>query len=351
MALLVDGVTKFDKAFYGDDAEAETIRKMIVAAGQDVRVLVIKLADRLHNMRTLDARSPASRARIARATQDVLVPLCDRLGIQALKRELEDTVLCALEPEALRASLEHVGRRTVRAGRPTLDAFMAQHRRDAAAGRRSAPRWWPGRGTYYSIWKDTVAEGHDVPHDLPRIVIIVRRAARPTATPRSARCTATWRPVPGRFKDFIASPKNNLYRSLHTTVLGPDDRPVEVLIRTEPMHRAAEYGIADELPLPRADRPAASRDAVARATGLAGPGARLAGGGRDAARSWTRCAATCPRGRSSSSRATASGSSCRPAARRSTWRTPWACRPGTDASGRTSPAGWYRCPRFCTTET
>src|SRR3954452_9086106 len=97
---LVDGVTKFDKAFYGKIAEAETIRKMIVAAGKDVRVLVIKLADRLHNMRTLGARSPASRARIARATQEVLVPLCDRLGIQALKRELDDVVLFHLEPDS-----------------------------------------------------------------------------------------------------------------------------------------------------------------------------------------------------------------------------------------------------------
>ena len=100
MAHLVDGVTKFDKAFYGKAAEAETIRKMIVAAGKDVRVLIIKLADRLHNMRTLDARSPASRARIARATLDVLVPLCDRLGIQALKRDLDDVVLLHLEPDA-----------------------------------------------------------------------------------------------------------------------------------------------------------------------------------------------------------------------------------------------------------
>src|SRR5262245_47747520 len=99
VALLVDGVTKFDKGFYGELAESETIRKMLVTAGEDVRVLVVKLADRLHNMRTLDARSNASRRRIAAATQDVLVPLCDRLGIQALKRELEDAVLWALEPE------------------------------------------------------------------------------------------------------------------------------------------------------------------------------------------------------------------------------------------------------------
>ncbi|MBX6752182.1 MAG: HD domain-containing protein, partial [Micromonosporaceae bacterium] len=102
VALLVDGVTKFEKAFYGDDAEVHTIRKMIVAADADVRVLIVKLADRLHNMRTLDARSPASRVRIARATQDVLIPLCERLGIQILKRELEDCVLAATEPDAYR---------------------------------------------------------------------------------------------------------------------------------------------------------------------------------------------------------------------------------------------------------
>src|SRR5262249_10686084 len=98
VALLVDGVTKFDKVFYGADAEVETIRKMIVSAGRDVRVLVIKLADRLHNMRTLDVRSRSSQVRIATATRDVLIPLCDRLRIQALKRELEDWVLRALNP-------------------------------------------------------------------------------------------------------------------------------------------------------------------------------------------------------------------------------------------------------------
>ena len=101
-------MTKFDKVFYGKDAEAETIRKMIVTAGRDVRVLIIKLADRLHNMRTLDARSRASRARIARATQEVLIPLCDRLGIQALKRELDDWVLRALSPDGYARIMDYL---------------------------------------------------------------------------------------------------------------------------------------------------------------------------------------------------------------------------------------------------
>ena len=169
---LVDGVTKFDKVFYGKAAEAETIRKMIVAAGKDVRVLVIKLADRLHNMRTLDARSPASRARIARATHEVLVPLCDRLGIQALKRELEDVVLCHLEPGGVRAASTSTC--SSRAGWDDyLDDVIARGHGRAAPqpGRRARCTARPRH--YYSIWKDTVAGGHAVPHDLPRIVVIV----------------------------------------------------------------------------------------------------------------------------------------------------------------------------------
>jgi guanosine-3',5'-bis(diphosphate) 3'-pyrophosphohydrolase len=237
---LVDGVTKFDKAFYGKVAEAETIRKMIVAAGKDVRVLVIKLADRLHNMRTLDARSPASRARIATATLDVLVPLCDRLGIQALKRDLDDVVLYHLEPESYARIDEHVKNRpgwaeyldNVRA-----KAQVALRRSRVDAKVRPRPRH------YYSIWKDTVAGGHAVPLDLPRIVVIVDGPETDCYAALGA-IHGQWRPVAGRFKDFIASPKNNLYRSLHTTVTGPDGRLVEVLIRTVSMHRCAEYGVA-----------------------------------------------------------------------------------------------------------
>jgi guanosine-3',5'-bis(diphosphate) 3'-pyrophosphohydrolase len=239
VALLVDGVTKFDKVYFGDIAEAETIRKMLVRAGQDVRVLVIKLADRLHNMRTLDARSPASRTRIAAATQEVLVPLCDRLGIQALKRELEDSVLLNLEPASYAAIDEHVRNRPH--WRSYLDTVIGTLQPHLARGRITASVS-PRPRHYYSIWKDTEANGLAEPHELPRIVIIVDG---PQTDCYAALGTVhtTWRPVPGRFKDFIASPKNNLYRSLHTTVLGPGEQPLEVLIRTEPMHREAEYGI------------------------------------------------------------------------------------------------------------
>jgi GTP diphosphokinase / guanosine-3',5'-bis(diphosphate) 3'-diphosphatase len=256
VAYLVDGVTKFDKVFYGQDAEAETIRKMIVAAGRDVRVLVIKLADRLHNMRTLDARSLASRQRIARATQDVLVPLCDRLGIQFLKRDLEDAILFHLEPEAYARIHDHVLHRPH--WTEYLDEVVAQakaaFRRDKVdATVRPRPRH------YYSIWKDTVGGSHPVPFDLPRVVVVVDGPETDCYTALGA-VHGLWRPVAGRFKDFIASPKNNLYRSLHTTVIGPGERPVEVLIRTEAMHRAAEYGIAVNYRFPKATAAQAAAD-------------------------------------------------------------------------------------------
>jgi guanosine-3',5'-bis(diphosphate) 3'-pyrophosphohydrolase len=237
---LVDGVTKFDKAFYGKVAEAETIRKMIIAAGKDVRVLVIKLADRLHNMRTLDARSPASRARIATATLDVLVPLCDRLGIQALKRDLDDVVLYHLEPESYARIDEHVR------NRPGWTEYLEDVRTKASSALRRSrvdAKVAPRPRHYYSIWKDTVAGGHSIPLDLPRIAVIVDGPETDCYAALGA-IHGQWRPVAGRFKDFIASPKNNLYRSLHTTITGPEGRLVEVLIRTVSMHRCAEYGVA-----------------------------------------------------------------------------------------------------------
>ncbi|RLP85530.1 bifunctional (p)ppGpp synthetase/guanosine-3',5'-bis(diphosphate) 3'-pyrophosphohydrolase [Micromonospora sp. BL4] len=260
VAHLVDGVTKFDKAFYGKAAEAETIRKMIVAAAKDVRVLIIKLADRLHNMRTLGVRSAASRERIARKTQEVLVPLCDRLGIQTLKRELDDVVLLHLEPDEHARLARHVH------DRPGWDAYLdAVVNRARVALRRSRvdAEVSPRPRHLYSIWKDTIAGGHTAPYDLPRIAVVVDGPPTDCYAALGA-IHGTWRPIPGRFKDFIASPKNNLYRSLHTSVCGPQDRTVEVLIRTEEMHRSAEYGIAADFRFPRSG----SSSAAARAEQL-----------------------------------------------------------------------------------
>ncbi|HEX5542316.1 MAG TPA: TGS domain-containing protein, partial [Micromonospora sp.] len=216
------------------------IRKMIVAAGKDLRVLIIKLADRLHNMRTLGARSPASRARIARATHEVLVPLCDRLGIQMLKRELDDVVLFHLEPE------EYARIGTFVRNRPGWDEYLADvSRQTRVALRRDklTASVKPRPRHYYSIWKDTVASDSPVPVDPPRIAIVVDGPETDCYAALGA-VHGLWRPVAGRFKDYIASPKHNLYRSLHTAVIGPGDRTVEVLIRTAAMHEIAEYGVA-----------------------------------------------------------------------------------------------------------
>ncbi|GAA2185127.1 RelA/SpoT family protein [Micromonospora lupini] len=254
VAHLVDGVTKFDKAFYGKAAEAETVRKMIVAAAKDVRVLIIKLADRLHNMRTLGVRSAASRERIARKTQEVLVPLCDRLGIQTLKRELDDVVLLHLEPDEHARLARHVH------DRPGWDSYLdsvVTQARVALRRSRVDAMVGPRPRHLYSIWKDTIAGGHTAPYDLPRISVVVDGPATDCYAALGA-IHGTWRPVPGRFKDFIASPKNNLYRSLHTSVCGPQDRTVEVLIRTEEMHRSAEYGIAADFRFPRSGRGSAA---------------------------------------------------------------------------------------------
>jgi len=239
VALLVDGVTKFERAFYGDHAEVETIRKMIVAAGTDVRVLIVKLADRLHNMRTLDARSTASRIRIARATQDILIPISDRLGVQVLKRDLEDSVLAALEPEA------HDRLQSWVAHRPdwTLytDGFIAQVAAIMKAAKINC-RVVARPHHLYTLWADSRAAGSAELFELPRLAILVDGPEVDCYT-ALGEMHSRWRPVPARFKDYIASPKLNLYRSLHTTVIGPESRAIEVQIRTEAMDRDAVYGV------------------------------------------------------------------------------------------------------------
>ncbi|HKD98012.1 MAG TPA: HD domain-containing protein [Micromonosporaceae bacterium] len=240
VALLVDGVTKFDKTFFGDTAEVETIRKMLVRAGEDVRVLIIKIADRLHNMRTLEARTPAARERVARTTLDVLVPLADRLGVQTLKRSLEDSVLAVLQPDVYAEIDAHVNDRPE--WTQTLNHAVAAVRRALHRARISADVA-PRNRHYYSIWRDTIDAGLPLDHDLPRLAIVIH-GERTDCYTALGTLHAMWKPVPGRFKDFIATPKHNLYRSLHTTVVGPGHHHVEFLIRTDSMHHTAEYGIA-----------------------------------------------------------------------------------------------------------
>jgi len=242
VAHLVDGVTKLDKVKYGDAAEAETIRKMIVAMARDPRVLVIKLADRLHNMRTLRFLPPHKQERIARQTLEVLAPLAHRLGMNTVKWELEDLAFATLYPKRYDEIVRLVAERA-----PSRDTYLARVVERVSADLRAArvKATVTGRPKhYYSIYQKMIVRGRDFTdiYDLVGIRVLVDSVRDCYATLGVVH--ATWQPVPGRFKDYIAMPKFNMYQSLHTTVIGPEGKPVELQIRTLAMHRTAEYGIA-----------------------------------------------------------------------------------------------------------
>ena len=242
VAHLVDGVTKLDKVKFGDAAEAETIRKMVVAMARDPRVLVIKLADRLHNMRTLRFLPPAKQERKARETLEVLAPLAHRLGMNTIKWELEDLAFATLFPKRYDEIVRLVAERAP--SRDTyLQAVIEKVTADLAAG--SVKASVTGRPKhYYSIYQKMIVRGREFTdiYDLVGIRILVDSVRDCYAT--LGVIHANWQPVPGRFKDYIAMPKFNMYQSLHTTVIGPGGKPVELQIRTMAMHRTAEYGIA-----------------------------------------------------------------------------------------------------------
>src|SRR5690349_12298487 len=242
VALLVDGVTKLDKVQYGDSAQAETIRKMIVAMSRDIRVLVIKLADRLHNMRTLRYVPAASQERSSRETLDIYAPLAHRLGMNTLKWELEDLAFATLHPKIYDEIVRMVAERA-----PSRDQFLAEVvaeiEQDLKTARINAKV--TGRPKhYYSIYQKMIVGGRDFSdiYDLVGIRILVdedRECYSALGVIHSR-----WNPVLGRFKDYVAMPKFNMYQSLHTTVIGPQGKPVEVQIRTFAQHRRAEYGVA-----------------------------------------------------------------------------------------------------------
>ncbi|MCW2524153.1 MAG: relA [Frankiales bacterium] len=242
VAHLVEGVTKLDKVKFGEAAEAETIRKMIVAMARDPRVLVIKLADRLHNMRTLRFLPPAKQERKARETLEVLAPLAHRLGMNTIKWELEDLAFATLYPkrydEIVRLVAERAPQRDV-----YLNEVIARVQMDLKNGGIKADVY--GRPKhYYSIYQKMIVRGREFTdiYDLVGIRVLVESERDCYGT--LGVIHANWQPVPGRFKDFIAMPKFNMYQSLHTTVIGPGGKPVELQIRTQGMHRTAEYGIA-----------------------------------------------------------------------------------------------------------
>ena len=239
---LVDGVTKLSKMEYGDSAQAETIRKMVVAMSRDVRVLVVKLSDRVHNARTWRYVKSSSAQKKARETLDVYAPLANRLGMNAIKTELEELSFKVLYPKIYNEIVVLVARR---AGQRDvyLAQILAEINEDLDAQHIKA--YVTGRPKdYFSIYQKMIVRGHDFAniYDLVGVRIIVNTIRDCYAALGAVH--ARWSPVPGRFKDYIAMPKLNMYQSLHTTVVGPGGKPVEIQIRTWDMHRRAEFGIA-----------------------------------------------------------------------------------------------------------
>ncbi len=242
VAHLVDGVTKLDKVQLGAAAEAETIRKMVVAMARDPRVLVIKLSDRLHNMRTMRFLKPEKQAKKARETLEVLAPLAHRLGMSTVKWELEDLAFAILHPKRYDEIVRLVADRA-----PSRDTYLRTVI-DEVSGQLTDARVKAevlGRPKhYYSIYQKMIVKGKDFDdiHDLVGVRILVEDVRDCYAA--MGMVHALWQPMPGRFKDYIAQPRFGVYQSLHTTVIGPDGQPLEVQIRTHDMHRTAEYGIA-----------------------------------------------------------------------------------------------------------
>ena len=244
IAELVDGVTKIGKLAFSsrEERQAENFRKMLVAMARDLRVLMIKLADRLHNMRTLDYLPSDKAKKIAQETLDIYAPLAHRLGMAKVKAELEDLGLRTLNPADYVDLQKRVAKRRLEREADINQVIAILQRKLAEVGIDSQIRGRPKH--FYSIWKKMHDQGRefDEIYDLTAVRVI-------TASVRDCYGAlgvihSLWKPVPGRFKDFIAMPKVNMYQSLHTTVIGPKGDPVEIQIRTREMHRIAEEGIA-----------------------------------------------------------------------------------------------------------
>jgi GTP pyrophosphokinase len=255
VARLVDGVTKLDKMQFlhvegdenmpkmdGQDLWAENMRKMFLAMAEDIRVVLIKLADRLHNMKTLQFRPPAKRRRVAQETMDIYAPLANRLGIWELKWQLEDLSFRYLEPDKYHEIADKVASRRVAREKYILrviDLLKAElDKHDLQADLSGRPKH------IYSIYRKMQRRGVDVDQIYDQLAVRVLVQTIPDCYTALGVIHSIWRPLPGQFDDYIANPKESLYQSLHTTVLAVDGRPLEIQIRTHEMHQVAEYGVA-----------------------------------------------------------------------------------------------------------
>ncbi|HTC19848.1 MAG TPA: bifunctional (p)ppGpp synthetase/guanosine-3',5'-bis(diphosphate) 3'-pyrophosphohydrolase, partial [bacterium] len=244
IANLVEGVTKISTRQFQDTAirQAESTRKMLVAMAKDVRVILIKLADRTHNMRTLDFLPPDRREKMARETLDIYAPLAHRLGIAKIKSELEDLCLRYLEPDVYYDLVKKVAMK--KAEREKVLASVLQMIEDKLK-ESGITAQVQGRSKHFtSIYHkmNQQQKGFDEIFDLMAIRVLTNTVKECYEV--LGMVHTIWKPLPGRFKDYVAMPKNNMYQSLHTTVMGPEGQPVEIQIRTYEMHRTAEEGIA-----------------------------------------------------------------------------------------------------------
>ncbi|HEV3086837.1 MAG TPA: bifunctional (p)ppGpp synthetase/guanosine-3',5'-bis(diphosphate) 3'-pyrophosphohydrolase, partial [Candidatus Elarobacter sp.] len=243
IAALVDGVTKLTRIPYQskEDAQVENLRKMFLAMAKDIRVIIIKLADRLHNMRTLSSLPPAKQQSIARETIEIYAPIAHRLGIWRVKWDLEDLSLRYLDPDAYRDIAERVAKKRVEREEAVAQVITELKAEFEKVGVKADTTGRPKH--FYSIHKKML-KGRDFStiYDLTAVRVIVDTVK--DCYGALGVVHAMWKPLPGRFKDYIAMPKPNMYQSLHTTVVGPGGDPLEVQIRTWEMHRTSEYGIA-----------------------------------------------------------------------------------------------------------
>lgn len=244
VADLVDGVTKLSKLPFStrEDRQAESFRKMLLAMAKDIRVIMIKLADRLHNMRTLEPLPDAKRRLIAQETLEIYAPLAHRLGIAKIKQELEDLSLRYLDPDAYRDLAILIARKRRERDAQINEAMTVLQQKLAEVEIPCEIRGRPKH--FYSIYRKMREQGKtfDEIYDLTAVRVLTNSLK--DCYGALGVVHSLWKPIPGRFKDFIAVPKSNMYQSLHTTVVGPKGEPVEIQIRTHEMHKTAEEGIA-----------------------------------------------------------------------------------------------------------
>jgi guanosine-3',5'-bis(diphosphate) 3'-pyrophosphohydrolase len=244
VANLVDGVTKISKLHYTDpdEANAETIRKMLMATTKDIRVIIIKLADKLHNMRTLEYLPPDRRVKVAEDAMNIYAPIAYRLGIASIKWELEDIAFKYLKPETYQMFKQKFGKKR---WQREIDIMKVRHALEKEISKEGIPVKVTGRPKhFYSIYRKMVDKKRSFEelHDLMALRVITDSVK--DCYEVLGIIHTMWKPIPGEFKDYIAMPKSNMYQSLHTSVIGPDGQPIEIQIRTEEMHKTAEEGIA-----------------------------------------------------------------------------------------------------------